>query len=157
MEDPVRSWGTEPLRALDIFRPCSSSLRCKDETRASRSNNRLCGRCAAGAGDPEKSPMRASGTRFPSCAKLPVLTMERLRKKTAGKAREARGVRRTLAYAARTRDEAQRSIRAFFVAVIVQASSKASRMSSIAGPCGSSFTATTSNRARQWRRPFSDR
>jgi hypothetical protein len=39
--------------------------------------------------------------------------MGRLRKKAAGKARESRGVRRTLAYAVMTKDEAQRSIRTF--------------------------------------------
>jgi peptide/nickel transport system substrate-binding protein len=43
--------------------------------------------------------------------------MGRLRKTAAGKARESRGVRRTLAYAAATRDEAQRSIRPFYEAV----------------------------------------
>jgi IS4 transposase len=43
--------------------------------------------------------------------------MGRLRKKAAGKARESRGVRRTLSYAAATRDEAQRSIRAFYEVV----------------------------------------
>jgi hypothetical protein len=61
--------GKVSLRALDIFRPCASSLRCKDETRALRSNNRLCGRSAAGAGCPEKSPMRAPGIRFPDRGK----------------------------------------------------------------------------------------
>jgi len=35
----------------------------------------------------------------------------------AGKAREFRGMRRTLAYAAMTKDEAQRSIRTFYEAV----------------------------------------
>ena len=44
--------------------------------------------------------------------------MGRLRKKAAGKARESRGMRRTLAYAAMTKDEAQRSIRPFYEAVI---------------------------------------
>jgi hypothetical protein len=39
-------------------------------------------------------------------------------KKSAGKAREFRGVRRTFAYAAMTRVEAQRSIRAFSEAVM---------------------------------------
>jgi hypothetical protein len=43
--------------------------------------------------------------------------MGRLRKKSAGKAREACGMRRTLAYAAMTEDEAQRCIRAFYAAV----------------------------------------
>jgi len=49
--------------------------------------------------------------------------MGRLRKKFAGKAREFRGMRRTLVYAAMTRDEAQRhlkvvnSIRIFYEAV----------------------------------------
>jgi len=46
------------------------------------------------------------------------LSMGRLRKKAAGKARENRGVRRTLLYAVMTRDEAQRSIRAFYEAVM---------------------------------------
>jgi hypothetical protein len=45
------------------------------------------------------------------------LDVGRLRKKAAGKARETRGVRRTLVYAAATRDEAQRSIRTFYEAV----------------------------------------
>jgi hypothetical protein len=43
--------------------------------------------------------------------------MGRLRKKAAGKAREPRGMRRTLTYAAMTKDEAQRSIRPFYEAV----------------------------------------
>jgi hypothetical protein len=43
--------------------------------------------------------------------------MGRLRKKAAGKARESRGMRRTVAYAAMTKDEAQRSIRPFYEAV----------------------------------------
>jgi hypothetical protein len=43
--------------------------------------------------------------------------MGRLRKKAAGKARESLGMRRTLAYAAMTKDEAQRSIQTFYEAV----------------------------------------
>src|SRR4030066_1845948 len=43
--------------------------------------------------------------------------MGRLRKKAAGKARESRGMRRNVAYAAMTKDEAQRSIRAFYEGV----------------------------------------
>jgi len=46
------------------------------------------------------------------------LNLGRLRKKAAGKAREIRGVRPILAYAATTRDEAQRSIRTFYEAVM---------------------------------------
>jgi hypothetical protein len=42
-----------------------------------------------------------------------------LRKKAAGKARESSGMRRTLVYAAMTKDEAQRSIRTFYEAVFV--------------------------------------
>jgi len=45
------------------------------------------------------------------------LNMGRFRKKAAGKARETRGVRCTLQYAAMTRDEAQRSIRTFYETV----------------------------------------
>src|SRR4030042_3370335 len=45
------------------------------------------------------------------------LNWGRRHKKAAGKARETRGVRRTLAYAATTKGEAQRSIRAFYKAV----------------------------------------
>jgi hypothetical protein len=47
------------------------------------------------------------------------LHLGRLRKKVAGKAREIRVVRRTLPYAAMTRVEAQRSIRTFYVAVMI--------------------------------------
>jgi hypothetical protein len=43
--------------------------------------------------------------------------MGRLRKKAAGKARESRRMRRTLAYAAMTMDEAQRGIRPFYEVV----------------------------------------
>jgi len=50
---------------------------------------------------------------------IKVLKMGRLRKKAAGKARESRGMRRTVSYAAMTRDEAQRSIRAFYKAANV--------------------------------------
>jgi len=46
-----------------------------------------------------------------------VVKMGRLRKKAAGKARESLGMRRTLAYAAMTKDEAQRSIRPFYEVV----------------------------------------
>src|SRR4030042_1394518 len=46
--------------------------------------------------------------------------MGRLRKKAAGKAREPRGMRRTLAYAAMTKGEAQRSIRTFYEAVRIR-------------------------------------
>ena len=48
---------------------------------------------------------------------LKVEKMGRLRKMSTGKARESRGMRRTLAYAAMTRGEAQRSIRTFYEAV----------------------------------------
>jgi hypothetical protein len=40
-------------------------------------------------------------------------------KSSAGKARKACGVRRTCVYAATTKDAAQRSIRAFYAAVII--------------------------------------
>ncbi len=36
--------------SFPFFYPAPPKLRCKDETRASRSNSRLCGRSAAGAG-----------------------------------------------------------------------------------------------------------
>ena len=45
---------------------------------------------------------------------------------SAGKAREYRGMRRTLAYATMTRDEAQRSIRTFYEGVIFIAYIKSS-------------------------------
>jgi len=64
---PLRNMNIGSLLALDIFRPCISSLRCKDETRASRSSSRLCARCATEAGGTEKSPLRVSVTRYSSC------------------------------------------------------------------------------------------
>jgi hypothetical protein len=58
--------------------------------------------------------------------------MGRLRKKApafagagSGKARESRGMRRTVAYAAMTKDDAQRSIRTFYVAVMIYSSQDA--------------------------------
>src|SRR4030065_1584036 len=56
------------------------------------------------------------------------LNWGRLRKKAAGKARETRGVRRTLAYAAATRDEAQRSIRIFYEVVNNQRSMRCGKL-----------------------------
>jgi hypothetical protein len=59
----------------------------------------------------------SKGTLMTSYKVATALNMGRLRKKVAGKARESRGVRRTFAYAAATREEAQRSIRTFYEAV----------------------------------------
>ncbi len=53
-------------RELPIFRPCAS--------KASHH-----GRYAAGAGCPEKSPMRASGIRFSSYAKVSIIVVVKLR------------------------------------------------------------------------------
>jgi hypothetical protein len=62
--------GKVSLCALDLFRPFTSSLRCRKTNSRQRRSNKFSGqRSAAGPGCPEKSPMRASGIRFPDWGK----------------------------------------------------------------------------------------
>jgi hypothetical protein len=49
----------DPSARWTFFDPASPRFAAKTKLALKRSNSRLCGRYAAGAGDPEKSPMRA--------------------------------------------------------------------------------------------------
>ena len=60
----------DPSARWTFFDPAPPRFAAKTKLALKRSNSRLCGRYAARAGHPEKSPMRASGIRFPSCARV---------------------------------------------------------------------------------------
>ena len=58
----TRSENHAPFARWILFRPCSSSLRCKDEIRAEALRQSSLRALRCGGRGPEKSPMRASGT-----------------------------------------------------------------------------------------------